>query len=256
MKALVEVRNVVKQFARHGEEPVLDDVSLDVRRGEIVALIGPSGCGKSTLLNIIASLLNPTTGRVDISDPQLRIAYVFQGPRLLPWRNVQRNVEFGLEQLRHERRDARAAARRAIELVNLDGHEKKYPHELSGGMQQRVALARGLAIEPGLLLLDEPFGSLDALTRSYLQEELLAIVRATQTTGVLVTHDIDEALLLADRVAVMSSRPGRIKAEIELPFGVDRSLDRLIADPQYAKLRTSLHHLLRPEVDDVLAEAG
>jgi NitT/TauT family transport system ATP-binding protein len=256
METLVEVRNVVKQFARHGDEPVLDDVSLAVRRGEIVALIGPSGCGKSTLLNIIAGLSNPTTGRVDISDPQLRIAYVFQGPRLLPWRNVQRNVEFGLEQLPHERRDARAAARRAIALVNLDGHEKKYPHELSGGMQQRVALARGLAIEPGLLLLDEPFGSLDALTRSYLQEELLAIVRTTQTTGLLVTHDIDEALLLADRVAVMSSRPGRIKAEIELPFGVDRSLDRLVADPQYAKLRTSLHHLLRPEVDDVLAEAG
>jgi NitT/TauT family transport system ATP-binding protein len=256
MEALVEVRNVVKRFARHGEESVLDNVSLVVRRGEIVALIGPSGCGKSTLLNIIAGLLNPTTGRVDISDPQLRIAYVFQRPRLLPWRNVQRNVQFGLEQLRHERHDSRAAARRAIALVNLDGHEKKYPHELSGGMQQRVALARGLAIEPGLLLLDEPFGSLDALTRSYLQEELLGIVRATQTTGVLVTHDIDEALLLADRVAVMSSRPGRIKAEIELPFGVDRSLDRLVADPQYAKLRTSLHHLLRPEVDDVLAEAG
>jgi NitT/TauT family transport system ATP-binding protein len=256
MESLVEVRSVVKQFARHGAEPVLDDVSLDVRRGEIVALIGPSGCGKSTVLNIIAGLLKATSGRVDISDPQLRIAYVFQRPRLLPWRNVQRNVEFGLEQLRRERRDSREAARRAIALVHLDGHEKKYPHELSGGMQQRVALARGLAIEPGLLLLDEPFGSLDALTRSYLQEELLAIVRGTQTTGVLVTHDIDEALLLADRVAVMSSRPGRIKAEIELPFGVDRSLDRLVADPQYAKLRTSLHHLLRPEVDDVLAEAG
>ena len=256
MDALVEVRNVVKQFARHGEEPVLEDVSLVVRRGEIVALIGASGCGKSTVLNIIAGLLKPTTGRVDISDPQLRIAYVFQRPRLLPWRNVQRNVEFGLEQLKQERRGSREAARRAIALVNLDGHEKKYPHELSGGMQQRVALARGLAIEPGLLLLDEPFGSLDALTRSYLQEELLAIVRATQTTGVLVTHDIDEALLLADRVAVMSSRPGRIKAELELPFGADRSLDRLVADPQYAKLRTSLYHLLRPEVDDVLAEAG
>jgi NitT/TauT family transport system ATP-binding protein len=256
MDALVEVRKVVKRFARHGAEPVLDNVSLAVGRGEVVGLIGPSGCGKSTLLNIIAGLLAPTDGRVGISDPQLRTAYVFQRPRLLPWRNVRRNVEFGLEQLRRERSQSRKAAQRAIALVNLDGHEKKFPHELSGGMQQRVALARALAIEPGLLLLDEPFGSLDALTRSYLQEELLSIVRGTQTTCVLVTHDIDEALLLADRVAVMSSRPGRIKTEIELPFGVDRSLDRLVADPQYARLRTSLHHLLRPEVDDVLAEAG
>ena len=215
-------------------------------------MIGPSGCGKSTLLNIVAALVEATGGSVTSAEQGMRIAYVFQRPRLLPWRNVQRNVEFALEQIRGRRGLKEETARNALALVNLVGHEHKYPHELSGGMQQRVALARGLAVEPGLLLLDEPFGSLDALTRSYLQEELLTIVRRTRTTTILVTHDIDEALLLADRVAVMSSRPGRIKSELRVPFGPERSLDRLVADPAYAEIRTGLRQLLRPEVGDVV----
>jgi len=248
---LVSIRSVVKRFQRNGALPVIDGVSLAIGRGELVAMIGPSGCGKSTLLNIVAGLVEPTSGDVEIAEPGLRIAYVFQRPRLLPWRNVLRNVEFSLEQIPSLRSRARQEARNALRLVNLEGHEKKYPHELSGGMQQRVALARGLAVQPGLLLLDEPFGSLDALTRSYLQEELLGIVRRAGATTLLVTHDIDEALLLADRVVVMSSRPGRIKREIALPFGRDRSLDRLVAEPAYAEIRTSLRHLLRPEVDEV-----
>ncbi len=251
---LVSIRNVVKQFAHDGASPVLDRVSLSVARGELVALIGPSGCGKSTLLNIVAGLIEPSDGHVEIAEPGLRIAYVFQQPRLLPWRNVLRNVEFSLEQIRELRPRAADEARKALRLVNLEGHEKKYPHELSGGMQQRVALARGLAVQPGLLLLDEPFGSLDALTRSYLQEELLGIVRRAGATTLLVTHDIDEALLLADRVVVMSSRPGRIKREITLPFGRERSLDRLLAEPAYAEIRTSLRHLLRPEVGEVVEQ--
>ncbi len=251
MAPLLELENVGKRFARHAEGPVVDRISFAVGEGELVALIGPSGCGKSTLLNIVAGLVEPTEGAVRLADPQLRIGYVFQGPRLLPWRNVLRNVEFGLEQRRELQAGKREAARRALALVNLEGHESKYPHELSGGMQQRVALARGLAIEPGLFLLDEPFGALDALTRSYLQEELLGLVRRTGTTTLLVTHDIDEALLLADRIVVMSSRPGRIKAQVEVPFGAERSLDRLIADEAYARIRTSLRELLRPEVDAV-----
>ena len=250
---LVEVESVLKRFAQHAGEPVLDDVSLRVERGELVALIGPSGCGKSTLLNIVAGLIAPTDGSVRISEPGLRIGYVFQQPRLLPWRNVQRNVEFALEQIPGRTAGKHETARRALALVNLEGHERKYPHQLSGGMQQRVALARGLAIEPGLLLLDEPFGSLDALTRSYLQEELLGIVRRARTTAVLVTHDIDEALLLADRVVVMSSRPGRIKSELRVPFGPDRSLDRLVGEPAYAEIRTTLRQLLRPEVGVAVA---
>jgi NitT/TauT family transport system ATP-binding protein len=244
--AAVAVDGVVKRFARHGEVPVLDRVSLAVAPGELVALIGPSGCGKSTLLNIVAGLLAPSEGTVRLA-PETRIGYVFQRPRLLPWRNVLRNVEFGLEQRRGGRR--RQGALAALSLVNLTGSEHKYPHELSGGMQQRVALARALAIEPQLFLLDEPFGALDALTRGLLQEELLGIVRRTGTTTILVTHDIEEALLLADRVVVMSSRPGRIKSETAVPFGADRSLDRLIAAPGYAEIRSSLREQLHPEVD-------
>jgi NitT/TauT family transport system ATP-binding protein len=246
---LLEIVNVSKYFRSHAGGAVVEEVSLHVGRGELVALIGPSGCGKSTLLNIVAGLIEPTSGSVAIRDAGLRIGYVFQKPRLLPWRNVVRNVEFGVEQLELGRAARRRAVLEAIELVNLAGHEGKYPHQLSGGMQQRVALARGLAINPGLMLLDEPFGSLDALTRSYLQEELLGLVRRTGTTTLLVTHDIDEALLLADRIVVMSSRPGRIKTSMGVPFGTERSLDRLVGDPAYAEIRRSIRHLLRPEVE-------
>ncbi len=228
--------------------PVIEDLSLSIARGELVALIGPSGCGKSTLLNLIAGLLRPSGGRV-VRTEEPRIGYVFQSPRLLPWRRVLGNVEFALEQRGEARREAsRERARRALTLVDLEGHEDKYPRELSGGMAQRVALARGLAIDPAVLLLDEPFASLDALTRGYLQEELLGIVRGSGATALLVTHDIDEALLMAGRVVVMSSRPGRIKAEVDVPFGDERSMDRVVADPHYPEIRTRLHRLLRPEV--------
>lgn len=253
-ETLITVDRVGKEFQKGDEVPVLEEVSIEVARGELVGLIGPSGCGKSTLLNIIARLVKPSRGAISCADPSLKVAYVFQQPRLLPWRSVLGNVEYGLES-QGGRSAARARACEALRLVNLDGHEDKYPHELSGGMQQRVALARGLAIDPGLFLLDEPFGALDALTRSYLQEELLGIVRSTGTTTVLVTHDIDEALILADRVLVMSSRPGRIKATIDVPFGTERSMDVLVADPRYAEIRTRLHSLLRPEVESLVEAA-
>jgi NitT/TauT family transport system ATP-binding protein len=251
MSALIELEGVVKQFPGD-REPVLAGISLEVSRGELVALIGPSGCGKSTVLNILAGLIRVTSGTLRINDRDARVSYVFQRPRLLPWRKVRRNVEFSLEQANVTGAARRRAAEAAIERVNLTGHEDKYPHQLSGGMQQRVALARGLAIEPSVLLLDEPFGALDALTRSYMQEELLGIVRGTGTTALLVTHDIDEALLLADRVLVMSSRPGRIKHELRVPFGTERSLDSLLQDPEYGRIRSELRHLLRPEVVEEL----
>jgi NitT/TauT family transport system ATP-binding protein len=254
-QTLITLEGVEKRFARGGDVAAVEDFSFSVDRGELIALIGPSGCGKSTVLNIIAGLVSASDGHVEVADPALRIAYVFQRPRLLPWRSVLRNVEFGLESRDKDREAVRGRAREALALVNLEGQEDKYPHELSGGMQQRVALARGLAIDPGLFLLDEPFGALDALTRSYLQEELLGIVRETGTTTLLVTHDIDEALILADRVLVMSSRPGTLKATINVPFGADRSIDYLVADSRYAEIRTQLHQLLRPEVGSV-AEAG
>jgi NitT/TauT family transport system ATP-binding protein len=246
---MITIDRVLKRFSGD-EEPVLDHVSLTVDRAELVALIGPSGCGKSTVLNIIAGLVKPTEGNVRVDGGDARVSYVFQRPRLLPWRNVRRNVAFSLEQTRLSASERRRAVAAAIARVNLDGHEDKYPHQLSGGMQQRVALARGLAIEPSVLLLDEPFGSLDALTRSYMQEELLGIVRGSGTTALLVTHDIDEALLLADRVLVMSSRPGKIKHELRVPFGAERSIDALLQDPEYGRIRSQLRHLLRPEVVD------
>ncbi|MSW63933.1 MAG: ATP-binding cassette domain-containing protein, partial [Actinobacteria bacterium] len=199
-------------------------------------------------LNLLAGLTEVTEGSIELSRDDLRSAYVFQNPRLLPWRSVRRNVEFGLEQVGTTGAEARARADAALELVHLAGQGDKYPHQLSGGMQQRAALARGLALEPGLLLLDEPFGALDALTRSYLQEELLGIVSALGTTTLLVTHDIDEALLLADRVVVMSSRPARIRRVFDVPFAGTRTQDELLADPRFAPLRHEIRALLRPEV--------
>jgi len=249
--ALINVDQVVKTFPGD-RTPVVDHVSIRVARGELVALIGPSGCGKSTVLNMIAGLIRPSGGRIALGEPETRISYVFQRPRLLPWRTVRRNVAFSLEQTDISRPERKRAVEAAIRRVNLEGHEDKYPHQLSGGMQQRVAVARGLAIEPGLLLLDEPFGALDALTLSYMQEELLGIVRGSGTTALLVTHDIDEALLLGDRILVMSSRPGKIKHELRVPFGSERSLDALLKDPKYGEIRSELRRLLRPEVAEEL----
>jgi len=248
---LIELTDVRKRFPKD-VELVLDRISIEVADGELVALIGPSGCGKSTVLNIVAGLIEATDGGVSFADPGMRVSYVFQHPRLLPWRNVQRNVAFSLEQTTISGDARRAAIRAAIARVNLEGHEHKYPHQLSGGMQQRVAIARGLAVNPRVLLLDEPFGALDALTRSYMQEELLGIVRGAGTTAILVTHDIDEALLLADRILVMSSRPGTIKHELRVPFGSERSLDSLLHDPDYGRIRSMLRELLRPEVVEEL----
>lgn len=244
---VIRFRGVGKTYART-TEPVLQDISLDVMRGELIALIGPSGCGKSTLLNLLAGLTDVTTGSIEVSAEARRSAYVFQSPRLLPWRSLQRNVEFGLEQAGVSGPERTRRARAALELVHLGDHGDKYPRELSGGMQQRASLARGLALDPELLLLDEPFGALDALTRSYLQEELLAIVRRFETTTLLVTHDIEEALLLGDRIVVMSSRPARIRQVFNVPFGPGRSQDEILADPRFVPLRRQLRALLRPDV--------
>jgi len=244
---IIRFCGVGKTFAR-ATEPVLEGIDLDISPGEMVALIGPSGCGKSTLLNVLAGLTDVTAGMIELARQDLRSAYVFQNPRLLPWRSVRRNVEFGLEQGGFSSQERSHRARRALELVHLGEHGDKYPHQLSGGMQQRAALARGLALEPALLLLDEPFGALDALTRSYLQEELLGIVRRSEATTLLVTHDIDEALLLADRVVVMSSRPARIRKVFDVPFGKNRTLDESLSHPQFVPLRQQIRALLRPEV--------
>jgi NitT/TauT family transport system ATP-binding protein len=247
---LVEVRDLAKAYETPGKPPVaaLDGVSFAIARGEIIGMVGPSGCGKSTLLRIVAGLLPPTRGEiVRHGSGPFRVGVVFQDARLLPWRTAAANVRFALES-RGADGDARARVREVLELVDLATFADRYPHELSGGMQQRVALARALVVEPQLLLLDEPFGALDALTRRYLQEELARIVARTGRTVLLITHDIDEALLLSDRLLVMSARPGRLLAEHAVDLGRPRSLAQMSRHGRLQELKGSVLDLLRAEV--------
>jgi NitT/TauT family transport system ATP-binding protein len=207
--------------------PVFSGITFEVLRGEFVCVVGPSGCGKTTLLRILAGLLPPSAGTVNIpSSPSQRpFGFVFQNDRLLPWRNVAENVALALESTRTDRsaRDARVAE--VLALVRLDGFAKFYPHELSGGMRQRVNLARALAPRPAVLLMDEPFAALDALTREQMQVELMRVSAELETSVVLVTHQIDEAVYLGDRVLVMSNRPAAIIAEVTIPFPRPRAVE-------------------------------
>jgi sulfonate transport system ATP-binding protein len=211
-----------------GDVPALRDINLAISDGEFVSIVGSSGCGKSTLLRIIAGLENGYAGTVSlgarrISGPGLDRGMVFQEHRLIPWLTVEQNVAFGLSSLHNGKRDAIVSAH--LELVGLTSFAKSLPHQLSGGMAQRVAIARALVNQPKLLLLDEPFGSLDAFTKIQMQQEILRIWEVERTTMVLVTHDIDEAIYLGDRVVVMSSRPGTLKriVPVQLPRPRDRS---------------------------------
>ena len=216
MNHKLEVRNVTKAYiSEEGEIKALEDINLDVKPGEFLCIIGPSGCGKTTLLRMIAGLEYPTSGEIildgkEVKGPSSDRGMVFQEFSLFPWRTVLKNVEFGLQMRNIKSKERHAIAERYIELVGLRGFEKHYPYELSGGMKQRVAIARALATEPSILLMDEPFGSVDAQTRNILQEELLQIWKRTEKTIIFVTHSVDEAVYLADRVVVMSARPGRI----------------------------------------------
>jgi NitT/TauT family transport system ATP-binding protein len=251
MSALLAVRDLGKAFpVRDGPAVVaLAGVSFTIGRGEVIGVVGPSGCGKSTLLRILAGLIAPTRGEVVRPDggAALRVGVVFQDARLLPWRTAATNVRFALEGGAAPP-DAMARVTAVLDLVDLAAFAARHPHELSGGMQQRVALARALVVEPDLLLLDEPFGALDALTRSYLQEELARIVARTGRTVLLITHDIDEAFLLADRVLVMSARPGRVLAEHALDVPRPRSLAALSRDGRLQALKGTVLDLLRGEV--------
>lgn len=219
----LEFKNVSKQYStRAGDEIVaLDPLDIKLEPGEFVAVVGPSGCGKSTLLQIGAGIIPPTAGQVrsgstTVEGPGLERAVVFQNYALFPWRNVLDNVAFGLEQQRVKKKERDRIAREYLELVGLSQFERKMPNELSGGMKQRVALARAFAVKPPIILMDEPFGALDALTRRFLQRELLRIWEEHKTTVFFITHSVMEALYLADRIIVMSARPGRVKREIRL----------------------------------------
>lgn len=237
----VSFSGVTKRFRIPGGGPVvaLEDVSLDVRPHEFVCLLGPSGCGKSTLLRMVAGLERPCSGQVTVAGvavtgPHPSRAMVFQDHALFPWLDVARNVAFGLELNGTPRAEVQRRVAHFVRLTGLGGFERAYPHQLSGGMKQRVGIARVLALAPEVLLMDEPFGALDAFTRMELQDELVSLREREPFTTLFVTHDVDEAVFLADRVVVMSSRPGRAKAI--LPVGLPRPRRR--TDPVFAALRT------------------
>jgi NitT/TauT family transport system ATP-binding protein len=248
----VEIRGVNKSFPRQGGDGtlhVLNDVDLVSHERTFTCLVGPSGCGKSTLLRIVDGLMPPDTGEVVIggrrvTTPSLDRGFVFQSFNLLPWRTVVANIEFGLENLGVKKKDRRPRAMEILKLVQLDGFEDYYPGQLSGGMQQRVGLARALAIEPGILLMDEPFGSVDDQTRMLLQDELLKIWEQSQKTVIFVTHDIEEALFLGDRIVVMCARPSKISRVIEVPFGRPRS-DEIRGSPEMGQLKQEIWEELR-----------
>ncbi len=237
-------RNVEKWFPTpHGPLQALAGVDLAAPRQTFTALVGPSGCGKTTLLHIAAGLDTQYSGEVILpaGTGKRGLACVFQAPRLLPWLTSAQNVSFVLEERGQPRRDARAAAGRALELVGLGGFEDRFPGQLSGGMQQRVALARALATEPDVLLMDEPFGSLDEITARRLRGELLRLHEATPHTVLFITHNVTEAAFLADRVAVMSARPGRIIAEIAVDLPHPRDYD----DPAVSRVAREITQLLQ-----------
>ena len=224
----IEVENLSITFTQdQSEMTALKDVSLGIEKGEFICLLGPSGCGKSTLLNAMAGFLKPSKGSVKIDGqtvqrPSISYVTIFQNYGLLPWRNVEKNVALGLEAKKVPKEEQKQIVQKYIDLVGLTGSEKKRPSQLSGGMQQRVAIARALAVDPEILFMDEPFGALDAITRMKLQDDILDICHRTKKTIVFVTHDIEEAIFLADRVIIMDANPGRIKTTVKISLGKDR----------------------------------
>jgi len=232
-KTVVEAANLSLTFqTADGPVYALSEVDMEVQHGEFVSLIGPSGCGKTTLLRVIADLEQPTGGSIAINGVtphQARLdrsyGYVFQAPALYPWRTIERNVTLPLEIMGISAAERRRLAAQYLDLVNLSGFEKKYPWQLSGGMQQRASIARALCFDPEVLLMDEPFGALDEIVRDHLNEQLLQLWDKTDKTVVFVTHSIPEAVFLSTKIVVMSPRPGRIIDVIETNFPADRKLD-------------------------------
>ncbi len=251
MNAAISVSEASKVYSSaRGNTVSLDRVSLDIAQGEFVTLVGPSGCGKSTLLNLIGGLLLPTSGavRVDgraVTGPGPDRGVIFQQYALFPWLTAQQNVEFGLRLQGLGRRERAQRARHYLALVGLQDFGHALPRELSGGMKQRCAIARAYAVNPSLLLMDEPFGALDALTRVQMQDDLLATWQQERKTVVFVTHDVDEAVYLANRVVVMSPRPGRISQIIDVPLPYPRN-EELRLSPEFAEIRArvwrGVHH--------------
>jgi len=248
----IAIERARREFVK-GERRVLavEDVDLTVAPHEFAAILGPSGCGKSTLLNMVAGFDRPTSGRVlaagePVGEPSPTRGVVFQEPALFPWLSVLDNVVFGPKTQGKPAAEYRVSAAQIIEQVGLSGFESHYPAELSGGMRQRVGIARVLIMQPQIMLMDEPFGSLDAQTRSLMQELLLAVWERHHQTVLFITHDIEEALLLADRVCVMTARPGRIKKTIQVGIPRPRSIE-VTTSPEFNRLRAEVFGLIREE---------
>jgi NitT/TauT family transport system ATP-binding protein len=254
MQAYIQGRNVSLTFRPPNRQPVraLQSFDLDVYEGEFVSIVGPSGCGKSTFLNVLLGLLRPESGDVRLRDrritgPGTDRAMVFQEFGLLPWRTVQHNIELGLELKGVPVETRRDIASHFIQLVGLAGFEGHYPHELSGGMKQRVGLARALATDPDVLLMDEPFAALDAQTRDLMQVELLRIWQQARKTVLFVTHQIDEAIYLSDRVIVMTRRPGRTKRIFTIDLPRPRDYEMRVT-PEFNDLKLEIWHALKDEI--------
>ncbi len=264
MDSYIEFEGVGKVYPgrtrRAAPTEALQEVTFGIARGEFCSILGPSGCGKSTLLRILDGLVRPEAGRVlvdgtAVDAPGADRAMVFQHFNLMPWRTVLRNVEFGLEARGVPAAERRATALRYVELFGLHGFEEHFPSQLSGGMQQRVGLARALAVDCEILLMDEPFGALDAQTKTLMQLELARIWHEDQRTVVFVTHDIEEALFLSDRVVVMSARPGRIAHVVDVPFGRPRD-EHLRGTAEFAALKEQTWEMLRDASGAALVGAG
>ncbi|MEV6275571.1 ABC transporter ATP-binding protein [Nocardia sp. NPDC051832] len=250
------INRVSKRFPVRGANDTftaIEEISLDVRAGEFLVLVGPSGSGKSTLLDLLGGLTKPSSGEIlldgaPVTGPGLDRGIVFQQYALFPWRTARANIEFGLEAKGLRRKERRARAAEYLDLVGLTGFGDRYPHELSGGMKQRVAIARSLAFDPEVLLMDEPFAALDAQTRESLQDELLRIWKATGKTILFITHGIDEAVYLGQRVAVLTSRPGRVKAVVDVDIARAGDAD-IRSTEAFRAYRHQIWTLLRSEVE-------
>ena len=254
----IEIQDATKIYEKPGgfrsskeSFTALDHISLQIEKGEFICLLGPSGCGKTTLMNSIAGFETLTEGSITIDGqkvkaPSEKYVTIFQNYGLLPWRTVEKNVELGLETLKVPKQERKQIAMKYLQLVGLENFAKRHPAQLSGGQQQRVAIARGLAVDPEILFMDEPFGALDAITRYKLQDDLLHITKSQNKTVIFVTHDIAEAVFLADKIVVMSPNPGRIKAVI--PIGLGSHRDRTGGD--FLQLRDKVFRIFNMKEED------
>ena len=255
--AAIDIVGLGKEYlSGQGRVVALDDINLRIAPGEFVCIVGPSGCGKSTLLRILAGLAKETSGTIKVEAPGWAVAnaMVFQESGLFPWMSVETNVGFGLMTRGVPGPEAKQRVEAALKLVGLTKFRRHYPHQLSGGMRQRSAIARAFVTDPAMLLMDEPFAALDAQNRVILQTELVRIWDETRKTVIYVTHSIEEALLMGDRCVIMTAQPGRIKQIIDVPFQHPRDLIKLSAAPEFGALKLDIWHVLEEEVMRARAE--